>query len=196
MFRAASNFWNALRCIQGGIAGLIVVSPGIDLFSPLVCAGSASGASIAFLLVSMLIHISSIEDHCNFAASHLLCGLLGALACPNLLKQEHLGDVTRKFFVLWQSLCVITVTLASLAFATGVFALLLGAKILRSKREVKNHKSALILQKHLPKRSFLNRLFHINSQTAHIVPGENYRRRYSETKRLNLDNTDGPSRDV
>lgn len=69
-------------------------------------------------------------------------------------------------------------------------------KLLRSKREGKNHNRAMALQKYLPKRSFFSRLFHINFHTAHITPGESIRRKYIGDKRLNLDNTDRSSGDA
>lgn len=190
LYRSASNYWNVIRCIQGGIAALVSVTAAVDLYTPLVCAGIAAASSVLFLVASLLIHFTAIEDNCNFIASHLLCGFLGALACPILMKREFLS-INRKVFILWQLLCLILVTVVSLVFGACIFAFLLKINILRSRREVKNHNRAVALQQHLPKRSFLNRLFHITFRTAHIVPGESYRRQYLVTKRESQDSPAG-----
>lgn len=196
LYRTASSYWNVLRCLQGGIAGLISVSTAIDLYSPLMCAGIAFSASILFLLASIIVHATAIEDHCNFTASHLLCGFLGTLFCPMIIKEEYLRNTNRRLFVLWQTLCLLIVTVVSLVFGTTLFGFLFCANILRSKREVKNHIRAVALQQHLPKRTFFGRLFHINYQTAHIAPGENYRRICFDNKTINQDGSEGPAGDA
>lgn len=196
LYRTASNYWNVLRCLQGGIAGLISVSSGIDLYHPLVSAAIASSSSIFFLIASLLIHSTAIEDHCNFTSSHLLCGFLSTLLCPMLIKEEYLGNVNRRLFILWQSLCLLIVTLVSLLFGSALFGLLLCGKILRSKREVKNHNRAVVLQQHLPKKTFFHRLFHVNVHTINIEPLQNFNRKSFEPRELNVDNMEGPSGDA
>lgn len=183
-----------LCCLQGGIAGLISVSSAIDLYNPLTCAGIATAASIIFLLTSIIVHATAIEDHCSFTSSHLLCGFLGALFCPLLIKDDYLGNINRRLFILWQFICLMIVTVISLVFGITLFGFLFCANILRSKREVKNHNRAVALQELFPRRTFFGRLFHINFQTVHIAPGEN--RLCLDKKHVIQDGSDGPSGDA
>lgn len=196
LYRTASSYWNVLRCLQGGIAGLISVSTAIDLYNPLMCAGISFVASLLFLLSSIIIHVTAIEDHCNFTSSHLICGFLGTLLCPMFVSERYLGNSSRRMFILWQSLCLLIVVVVSIIFAITIFGFLFCANILRSKREIKNHTRAVALQEHLPKRTFFGRLFHINYHTAHIAPGENYRKICLNNKSLSQDGSEGPSGDA
>ncbi|XP_023022420.1 ammonium transporter 2 [Leptinotarsa decemlineata] len=180
IFRKIFSYWIILRCIQGGIAGIISVAAGVDIFSPFECLAIAAVSSFFFFFFSILIHNTALEDYCNLTASHLVCSFLGILACPLLAHKENFGVSARKFHILWQFICVIIVISITITFAWLLFLFFSLTKILRSKREAMNHQRAVVVQKYLPKRGFMERLFMIDSQTQHIAPGDKNRQSFLE----------------
>ncbi|CAH1117835.1 unnamed protein product [Phaedon cochleariae] len=175
IYRKIFTYWIILRCLQGGIAGVISVAAGVDIYSPYACIAIATVASVFFFFFSILVHNTALEDYCNFTSSHLVCSVLGSMACPLLAQKENFGVSARKIHVLWQFICLIAVSALTLFFAWLVFLFLSLGELLRSKREVMNHQRAVVVQKYLPKRAFLERLFMIDSNTDHIEPSETAR---------------------
>ncbi|KAG5890968.1 hypothetical protein JTB14_028646 [Gonioctena quinquepunctata] len=187
IFRKIFNYWIILRCIQGGIAGMISIAAGVDIYSSFECIAVVTICSFFFFFFSILIHNTALEDHCNLTASHLVCSFLGILACPLLAQKENFGVSARKVHILWQFICTIIIISITVTFAWLLFLLFSLTKILRNTRETMNHQRAIVVQKYLPKRGFLERLFMIDDQTQHIEPGEKDRQSFLDLEKVKRD---------
>lgn len=176
--RRIYNYWSVIRCLQGGIAGLISIAAGVDIYDFVECSAIAAICSIFFFFFSILIHNTSLEDNCNFIASHFVSSIFGTVACPIIAKKENFESNKKTVHILWQFICLLIVMIVTIAFSWFVFLMFACCKLLRNKEEVMNHRRALIVAKNLPRKGCLQRLFMIDSKTDHITPGDNDRRKY------------------
>ncbi|XP_072401199.1 putative ammonium transporter 1 [Diabrotica undecimpunctata] len=187
IFRKIYNYWTIVRCFQGGLAGTIAVAAAIELYSHLESLAVAAVVSVLFFFVSILIHNSALEDNSNLIASHLIGSFIASFMCPIVAHRANFNS-NKKIHILWQFICICVVLAVTAVFAWLVFLIFALSKLLRNKEEVLNHRRATILQKFLPKKGAMERLFMIDSKTDHIVPGESSRRQYVFDKTTNTDN--------
>nr|CAI5822978.1 unnamed protein product [Callosobruchus analis] len=68
IFRKVFSYWIVLRCIQGGIAGIISIAAAVDAYSWIQCVAVAAVAAVCFFFLSILIHNTALEDYCNVTA--------------------------------------------------------------------------------------------------------------------------------
>nr|CAH7761037.1 unnamed protein product [Callosobruchus chinensis] len=172
IFRKVFSYWIVLRCIQGGIAGIISIAAAVDAYSWIQCVAVAVVAAVCFFFLSILIHNTALEDYCNMTAGVMASSTIGIMACPILLDSENFGGRSKKIHVLWQFVCYLTVFASTAVVAWLLFLLLSMCKVLRNKKEEENHRRALVIKKYLPKRGFTERLFAIDSKTEHVTPGK------------------------
>ncbi|XP_050306907.1 putative ammonium transporter 1 isoform X2 [Anthonomus grandis grandis] len=175
--RDVYRYWIIVKCLQGGLAGVVIVSAGIDVYTPAINFGIACGGSMIFFLVSNLVHYSAVEDCCNIVAIYLVCGSLGVLLPSVLGSKEHLG-LSVPFYqslihLLWQFLCLIIVLIMTIAIFLSVFTLLHVIGVLRNEYEEENHQRAKVLYGRLPWKRYLDRIFMINDKSKDISPESN-----------------------
>ncbi|CAG9840469.1 unnamed protein product [Diabrotica balteata] len=187
IFRKIYNYWTIVRCFQGGLAGTIAVAAAVELYSHLESIAVAAVVSVLFFFVSILIHNSALEDNSNLIASHLIGSFIASFMCPIVAHRANFNS-NKKIHILWQFICICVVLAVTAVFAWLIFLIFALSKLLRNKEEVLNHRRATILQKFLPKKGAMERLFMIDSKTDHIVPGESSRRQYVFDKTTNTDN--------
>lgn len=129
-----------------------------------------------------MIHYTAIEDYCSLISTHLICSILGSIICPCVTHKENFNYNSRGIHVLWQIICTAIVFVATSVFACLLFLFLKCTRCLRSDREVKNHRRAVVLQKYLSRKSLLNRLFLIDSKTDLVTPEDDHGKKYVEAK--------------
>ncbi|CAH1962532.1 unnamed protein product [Acanthoscelides obtectus] len=190
IFRKVFSYWIVLRCLQGGIAGVISIAAAVDAYSWIQCVAVAVVAAVLFFFLSILIHNTALEDYCNSTASVFASSIIGCMAPPILLMTENFGGRSKKIHVLWQFICFLVAFSCIALIAWLLFMLLSMCKLLRNKKEEENHRRALVIQKYLPKRGFVERLFAIDSKTEHIAPGKD------KVKSVRIDRTIETGKDV
>ncbi|KAJ8982071.1 hypothetical protein NQ317_001480 [Molorchus minor] len=174
------KYWIVLRITQGGVAGFMMISAGINTFSPnwSIYLLALIGAVI-FFFCSLVLHNTALEDSCNLTSSHLICGLVGALLCPLFESRKSSSPIWAGRHALWQFVWILIIVICTVVFAVIVFSLLNACKILRSQQEIEDHQRALNVHDNLPEnKKHLERLLMIDDvRTPHILPG-NYRKRF------------------
>lgn len=172
--RNTFNYWIILRCMQGSVASLVILSPGIDVYNPISSFGIGIMGGITLYATTRLIQCTSIEDYCNIISIHFACGFLGCLLPPFLGGSENLGtSVSYNFRILhmiWQLLgllCVITCIVIIFSF---FFFLLYVSGFLRNQNEKLNHKRSINVSR-TERRCCLQKLFATRDETPILEPG-------------------------
>lgn len=171
------DHWTLMRCVQGTIAGVVTVSAAANDYSPQVAIALGCLGGIVFHLVSTWIFRSALEDYCNVVGVHLVCAILGSILAPFCSARTDEDTVTILLAFSWQLIC-----LAALLVLVGVamlliFGILECCGILRNKSECLNHARANAAVDRGPSRSFLQRLFSLDSGCFYLQPGSNAGRR-------------------
>ncbi|KAJ8916225.1 hypothetical protein NQ315_016364 [Exocentrus adspersus] len=194
-FRHLSRYRRMVRCVQGGMAGLVTVASAVDIYTPLVALLLPMGTAAFFFLFAELLHHTALEDACSLIPSHLICSFIGVMLCPLLAQKENLGSSvqlsTRGVHLLWQFICTLVVVVISVAVALFIFLLMKITRGLRNEFEAMNHKMADVIKDVISKRSYLERLFATNSSTEYVEPG--YRRRYFDAVQERQENSNNPA---
>uniref|UniRef100_A0AAR5P1X6 Ammonium transporter AmtB-like domain-containing protein n=1 Tax=Dendroctonus ponderosae TaxID=77166 RepID=A0AAR5P1X6_DENPD len=171
------RYWIIVKSLQGGLAGIVTVAAGIDIYTPGVNFGIACGGGMIFFLFSNLIHFSALEDCCNIITIYLICGSVGSLIPPLLGSGENLGltgPVRIQFIhLLWQFICLIVILLMTVIIYLSLFTILFASGILKNTYEEANHQRAKILYGRLPWKKYFDRLFMINGASKEISPESN-----------------------
>lgn len=139
--REPFNHWTITRCIQGIVAGVIVVSAGADVYPPTVALVLGAFGGILFYLFSKIIFQSKLEDYCNIFATNFICGLLGCLIVPFFHSiddyYDDIEDIIYNF--LWQFFCVIFIITIIIVIMLPIYLGLDYFGLLRNKPEVLNN---------------------------------------------------------
>lgn len=172
--RKTFNYWIILTCIQGGIAGLVTLAAGVDVYNPYVSFGIGSFGGIIFYMFTNAINYTSIEDYCNIISIHWACALFGSLLPSFLGGAENLGQSISGHFkflhFIWQLFgALVTISTVSL-IAIVLFAFLLITGFLRNASEKNNHKRSINAAK-IERSCCLQRLFAPNLRTVLVEPG-------------------------
>lgn len=171
------RYWIVVKCLQGGLAGVVIVAAGIDVYTPFVNFGVATGGGMIFFLISNLIHYSALEDCCHITAIYLVCGCIGALIPPLLGSDENLGlSLPNKIVLthlLWQFICLIAIVLTTVILYLTIFTILYITGCLKNQYEEVNHQRAKILYGKLPWKKYFDRIFMINDKSKEISPESN-----------------------
>lgn len=182
LHRKKFTYWVTLRCLQGGLASLVAVSSGVDVYSPIIAFAIGVGAALLFYFVSAGVQKTCIEDNCNAIAIHVVSSLLGALLPPFLGRREHLGWAVnmgiRVIHFLWQTMCAFGILALFAIFSVVFFLILHFTKLLRNKGETVNHRRAVLAYKNTGKRKgfgIIARLFKVRTDTKYIEPGPSQR---------------------
>ncbi|CAK9816861.1 Ammonium transporter 1 member 1 [Anthophora plagiata] len=170
--REEFNHWTVMRCVQATVSGLVIISAGTDIYTPLVAIGLGSAASIVYYLVSRQVFQSALEDYCNIVAIHLVCAVLGSLIAP-LLNYNDGADVTLILLNFsWHLISLITVIALVTIVMLIAFAGLQLSGLLRNRSEYLNHLRASIAEERASRRrTFLERLFGIDRDPIYLQPG-------------------------
>lgn len=168
--REIFNHWTLMRCIQGTIAGVVMVSAAPYDYSPQIAIALGCLGGIVFHPVSTRIFHSALEDYCNVIAVHLVCAILGSILAPFCAAHTTEDTVTTLLSFSWQLIC-----LAALLALVGVtmlliFGMLECCGILRNRSECLNHARANAAVDRGPSRSFLQRLFSPDSGCFYLQP--------------------------
>lgn len=171
------TYWIIVKCLQGGLAGLVTVTSGIDIYSPAINFGIACGGALIFFVTSNLIHYSALEDCCNIVAIYLICGSISILLPPFLGSGENLGlsiSVRLQFtHLLWQFLCLLVVLLITMIIFSSLFTILFATGFLKNNFEKANHQRAKILYGRLPWKKYFDRIFMISGKDKELSPERN-----------------------
>ncbi|KAG5314991.1 AMT13 protein, partial [Acromyrmex insinuator] len=162
------HHWTLMRCIQGTIAGVVIVSAAPNDYSPQVAIILGSLGGIVFHFVSTWIFHSTLEDYCNVVAVHLICAILGSILAPFCAMRTDEDTVTILLNFSWQ-----LISLAALLALVGtamllIFGMLECCGILRNRSECLNHAQGNTTVDRAPSRSFLQRLFSPNSGCLYL----------------------------
>lgn len=183
IFRDVFHHRRILRCVQGGVAGLMSVAAAVDAYNPFITIIISLVSSIVFFFSAEVIHNTALEDPCSFISSHLVCGFMGVILWFLLAKRENALILMKPGVnILWQFICAAVIVAFSIIASLLIFSLLRIVGILRNNFEVINHRRAIVLRNALSKRILLERLFSINSTTNYVVPG--YRKTYFDVDRV------------
>ena len=160
--------WTLMRCIQGTIAGVVMVSAAPNDYSPQVAIVLGSLGGIVFHFVSTWIFHSILEDYCNVVVVHLICAILGSILAPFCAMRTDEDTVTILLNFSWQ-----LISLAALLALVGtamllIFGMLECCGILRNRSECLNHAQGNTTVDKVPSRSFLQRLFFPNSACLYL----------------------------
>lgn len=143
-----SSYWEMVRCLQGGVAGLVIVCSGADVYIPSLAFVLSAIGILLFYATSMITNHSSLEDNCNIFATHLVSSIFGSLAPTLLGNSDNLGlSVSRgsRFaHFLWQIISVTDIITTSAIFTMLVFALLKRCGILGNEYEHASHERAVM----------------------------------------------------
>ncbi|KAF5294080.1 hypothetical protein FQA39_LY13554 [Lamprigera yunnana] len=178
-FKRSISYWNILRCMQGGLAGIVSVAPGVDIYTPEISFGIAAVSSIIFYCFAMFVmHKTSIEDYCNVISVHLVCGIIGLLLPPLLGKSDIFVSKsiqTRLIYCLWQ-ISTFTVLLFVLVCCTNLCLVLILCRKWRSSDEQVDHlRSVIAATNQEQKKPMIERIFTETADSLFIEPGPSNR---------------------
>ncbi|CAH1962534.1 unnamed protein product [Acanthoscelides obtectus] len=128
---------------------------------------------------------STIIGYILIIAGHI------AFSLPTLKYESERAPNNYMNIILVNNIIALAAAFSCIALiAWLLFMLLSMCKLLRNKKEEENHRRALVIQKYLPKRGFVERLFAIDSKTEHIAPGKD------KVKSVRIDRTIETGKDV
>nr|CAD7416447.1 unnamed protein product [Timema cristinae] len=172
--RDSFTYWPMLRCVQGALAGIVVILPGVDVYRPLVTLAIGLSVGVILFIGARQTYQSAIEDYANVIIVHLVCGFLGVLLPPLLGSAENLGTRSSHHVMAhlgWQMICGSVLVLVVAAIMFPVFVILTCLGFLRNKEDARHHRRALVLQKQLSKRVFFRRLLKLDNSHDVLIPG-------------------------
>ncbi|KAL1490661.1 hypothetical protein ABEB36_013320 [Hypothenemus hampei] len=171
------RYWIIVKCLQGGLAGLVTVAAGIDIYSSSINFGIACGGAMIFFLFSNLIHYSALEDCCNMISIYFICGIIGALIPPILGGKDNLGlSLSERMLLIhtfWQFLCLFLILLVTTVIYLTVFTIFYLTGTLKNQYEEVNHQRARILYGRLLQKKYFERFFAIKEENKDILPESN-----------------------
>ncbi|XP_060536124.1 putative ammonium transporter 1 [Cylas formicarius] len=135
--RNLHRHWPIVKCLQGGVAGVVAVSAGVNIYTPTISCCVAAAGALAFFLARSLV-FKSVEDCCGVFSIYLAGGAAGALL-P--------GVSATGADALWQLICLLTVLLATVIVYVVAFSLLSLVGTFKNKFETVNHGRASFLRK-------------------------------------------------
>ena len=152
--REPFNHWTVMRCVQASIAGMIIISSDVDVYSPIMCVGLGCSGGIIFYLVSRKVFQSALEDYCNIVATHLTCALVGSFVAPFCRNLNTGFDNVNSLLlnVAWQVICLVTIVTLVAFTMTVAFLFLECLGLLRNRSEFVNHLRAVVALERGPPR--------------------------------------------
>ncbi|XP_011312461.1 ammonium transporter 3-like [Fopius arisanus] len=165
------NRETVMRCVQGMIAGDVVVSAGANIYPPYVALTLGAVNGIIFYFTVRIITQSAVEDYCNSISIHLVSGLLGALVVPFFKKSQDKFNVINSLLDFsWQLICLLSIIGAIILIMTSLFMGLRCCGVLRNRSEHLSHLRAAVTNGQTP-RSLIQRLFYPDVQASLMLPG-------------------------
>ncbi|KAK9302842.1 hypothetical protein QLX08_005253 [Tetragonisca angustula] len=169
--REEFNHWTVMRCVQATVAGLVIISAGTDIYSPQVAISVATTGSVIFYLVSRQVFRSALEDYCNITAVHLACAFWGSLLVA-FFRTDAQDDIKAILLnISWQLICLVAVIAFVAIVMFLAFGILQYTGLLRNRSEYLNHLRANVAEGRTGRKSFLERLFHIDRDAVYLQPG-------------------------
>ncbi|XP_030751169.1 ammonium transporter 3-like isoform X1 [Sitophilus oryzae] len=163
------KYWKVMRCLQGGLAGIVMVSSGIDLYNPAVTFGVSIFGALLFFISSLIVRKSPLEDCCNIISVYLVCGTFGT-PIPAIFTKNSVEVIL--IHVLWQLICLGTVIVVTCVVFVILFCFFTCCGVLKNDFEEVNHERANILYGRLNWRSYYDKLF-ASSKNKEISPNSN-----------------------
>ncbi|XP_015120063.1 putative ammonium transporter 1 [Diachasma alloeum] len=139
--RQPFNQMTVMRCIQGMIAGAVVVSAGGSIYPPYVALtlGAINGI-LFYFTIKFIAQCSFVEDYCNTIAIHLVSGLFGALVVPFFNKADDEFNILNSLLDFsWQIICLLSIIGPIILIMTAVFMSLGCCGLLRNRSEHLSH---------------------------------------------------------
>lgn len=120
------SYWFLLRIIQAGLAGMVMISAGQDVFTPLSTLGTSVLAGITFYWAAQFTYFSAFEDYCNIVAIHLIPGFIGIILPGLYASTDNMGFGTVEAAVaiahlLWQIICLIITLVIVISAYSAIF---------------------------------------------------------------------------
>ncbi|XP_068967622.1 uncharacterized protein [Bombus flavifrons] len=172
--REEFNHWTVMRCVQATVAGLVVISAGLDIYSPMMAIGLGTTGSIIFYLISRQVFNSALEDYCNIVAIHLVCAILGSFLVPLFCINEHDEVRTILLNFTWQLICLVTIIAFVAITMILAFGTLHHSGLLRNRSEYLNHLRANVAEGRTRRKSLLERLFRADRDPVYLQPGTSF----------------------
>ncbi|XP_049822888.1 ammonium transporter 2-like isoform X1 [Aethina tumida] len=167
--RQIFSYWVFVRTLQSAYAGVVTISGGVDVFSPLSSLLITVLSSLLFFAVAFGLHMTAFEDNCNVAAIHFNCAFFGNL-CTGIFKTTRYGWNLGVHTGTWYQLMVwlsafIFITISM----TIVYVIISCTRILSGDVESRNHLMAENIKKS-QKKKFYRRLFSIKQRRRYFEP--------------------------
>lgn len=170
--RKTITYWPLLKYLQASIAGVIALSCGVDIFSPIASFGVGLFTGLVFFFTSTAIHHSFIEDNCNIIASSFISSFLASLLSQVVSKNDALQAI------IWQIFSHLIICVFSFVSAMLLLLLFYVSNRLKSKSELVNHERSRVAYRRNTRASYRN-LFSLSKGAGYVEPG---------TSKVNIDN--------
>ncbi|XP_046815314.1 putative ammonium transporter 1 [Vespa crabro] len=123
-FQRAIDHLTTIRCVQGLVAGPIMISAASNEYSSLMSIGlGCLGGTIIYLTSRFIFH-KDLEDHCNVIATHLVCGLLATVLAPVCILDKDSNTQTILLNLSWQLISLIALLVLVTVAMTPLFLIL------------------------------------------------------------------------
>ncbi|GJQ70525.1 hypothetical protein Trydic_g22929 [Trypoxylus dichotomus] len=139
LWREIFNYWVLLRLLQGGIAGLVLLSSYINYCKPPFSFAITFVGGTVTNCLSKLVYRTALEDYCNVVTVHFFCGIWSTALHPFFVDVSALSIIT----LLWQIICTAIIISYILMLYTLVFLILYCSGFLRNRHEANSHLRSL-----------------------------------------------------
>lgn len=172
-FKNLLNYWNVIRCLQGGVAGFVAITAFIDTPVHLMALIASSVICILSMITLYIVHFTCLEDNCNIIAVHLLCGFLSVLIAPICVEQD--ANLARlATYVLVQFVICFLIMLLTIFVVCVVFFFMWVFNISRNKYEEENHDRADDYIDQVVPKCCIGRLFRIHLDSIYLTKDKIY----------------------
>ncbi|KAK0164590.1 hypothetical protein PV328_003201 [Microctonus aethiopoides] len=180
IMRDPFNHWTVMRCIQALTAGAIIVSAGVDVYSPAICLALGCIGGILFYLSSKFIFRTALEDYCNIISMHIILAFFGSLVAPFFYDfTDEPSETSASIWInfLWKIICLLCIILLIIIVMAPLFFLLNWIGLLRNRSEFLNHVRSLAVIQRTEPRSIVKRLFNVDDDSILVqpaIPGQEF----------------------
>ncbi|GLG95441.1 Uncharacterized protein GBIM_02399 [Gryllus bimaculatus] len=166
------QYWTMLRYMQGAVAGIVTIAPGVDVYTPYVALGLGISGGILFYVIAYFMFYSALEDYANIIAAHLSCGFLGSLLPPLCGSREGFG-VPHKIIIHfgWQVIGGLVISVTMIVLTVLIFFLMKILHFLRTEEDDICHQRAMATLSRGPGRKCFERLWDLKPESFFMQPG-------------------------
>lgn len=166
LWKEVFNYWVLLRLLQGGIAGLVLLSSFINYCNPPALFAVTFIAGILVNCMSKLVYKTALEDYCNIIPIHFFCGIWSPILQPFFANTNSINPIE----FLWQITSVAIIISFILALFVALFLIVWCSGFLRNQEEENCHTRSLkVIER--SEECPLSRLFVLKAVDDILEPG-------------------------